>query len=422
MKKIKKLLCAFLVCLLALGLVACAGDNTPEDSNTGEVDNQESTDSGSDTGDNGNNGVTDDGIIKLDADATFLKLLDERQQFSSTGITCDWSCAGIEFTAECEGDITIGVLVDSSTGCYFRAYVDNTEWKNGDTPYYECLSGTAEIVLKDIPNGTHTIRIVKATGYTLARTTLVSLKFENGTPSTTAPADKEMFIEYIGDSIFCGWGVVQTPWGAYNGTYQSQDGTLAIPYLVSNEFNADYSVVAVSGQGVVRGDPNIENAYKYASYDRDKTTEYGFERKADVVVVNVGTNDYAKKDSISADEFATAYKRMLEYVRAKNGDDCIILVTYNMMNDGYGSRVEEVISQLGGVEENYYIVKSERCSAVNSTHPSAEENVAYAKVISDTIKAIMDGSYIAPNKTEMLIGTGASLAEADIPSTPWKEN
>ena len=448
MKSFIKYLSFALVCLLIFGIVACSMDDTLEESDT-ETESVQDTaederdtetervedESESDNEDDGDSGEADENketFIMLNSEATFLKLLDGRQEFTANGITCDFSCAGIEFEAQCEGDITVGVAVSSSTGCYFRAYVDGVEWKNGDSPYYECLTGAKQIILKDIPAGKHTIRIVKATGYTLARTTLTSIRLESGAPIAAAPADNDLYIEYIGDSIFCGWGVVKTAWGAYNGTYQSQDGTLAIPYLVSGELDADYSVVAVSGQGVVYGKPNIENAYKYASYDRDCTVEYGFERKADVVVVNVGTNDYSHRDSVSAEQFSEAYTRMLRYVREKNGEDCIILVTYNMMNDCYGSEIVEVISSLGGAENNYYVVKSERCGAVNSSHPSAEENVKYAKVIGDTIKAIMDNSYTDTDQdtdkdtenenVEPLIELGSSMAENDIPATPWKED
>ena len=438
MKNLKKYICVLLVGMLSIstivGLASCSDNkSTGNDSEieSNERSESDSTNSGdesnnennNDDENNENNGDNNDKAIKLDSKATFIKLLDERQEFTDTGITCDWSCAGIEFEAECEGDITVKLTVNSYTGCYFRAYVDGAEWKNGTTPYYECLSGATEIVLKDIPNGKHTVKLVKATGYTLAKTNLVSIEFENGTPTAQAPADKELFIEYIGDSIFCGWGVVQTPWGAYNGTYQSQDGTLAVPYLVSSKLNADYSVIAVSGQGVVYGDPNIENAYKYASYQRDKTVEYGFERKADVVVVNVGTNDVASGGAVTADAFATAYKRMLEYVRAKNGDDCIIVAVYNMMNGGYGTRVEETIEQLGGNANNYYVIRADRCSGVNNNagHPTAEENIEYAEAIGNTIKSIINGEYVAPEGADMLIQLGGNLAEADIPAILWKD-
>ena len=330
--------------------------------------------------------------IRFDSNTTFLKLLGGRQRLTPTGVTCDWSCDGIEFIAECEGDIVVKVAVVSGSGCYFRVYVDGKEWSNINSPYFKCFAGISdEFIINDIPGGRHTIRIVKSTGYTLARTEFVSIMFENGAPLEQAPSGKELFIEYVGDSIFCGWGVVRTLAGTYNGTYQSQDGTLAVPYLISNRFDADYSVVAVSGQGAVYGDPNIENAYKYASYARDKTVEYGFERKADVVVVNVGTNDAASAGAVSADSFAASYKRMLQYIRAKNGDDCVIIAVYNMMNDGYGTYVENVINELGGEKDNYYIFKAERCSKVlnNAGHPTAKENVEYAQAIGDMISSII---------------------------------
>lgn len=379
------------VSLISYTFTGCnkASDNVPEGSGETDVQHVEQS----------TNAVINDKeekwceIIMLGDNPSFLKLLGGRQALTDKGVTCDWSCDGIEFNAECEGDIAVKVDIIAGSGCYFKVYIDGKEWQNGKSPYYVCFADFEEgFVIKDIPSGTHNIRIVKATGYTLARAELLSIQFENGAPVAEAPADKELFIEYVGDSIFCGWGVVKSLSGAYNGTYQSQDGTLAIPYLLSEELDADYSVIAVSGQGAAWGDPNIENAYKYASFARDRTNEYDFERKADIVVVNVGTNDCASAGAVSPDAFAVAYKRMLGYIRDKNGEDCIIIAVYNMMNDGYGTEIEKIIDELGGTEENYYVLKADRCSKVlsNAGHPTARENEVYSQVIGNMIKSIIE--------------------------------
>jgi len=189
--------------------------------------------------------------------------------------------------------------------------------------------------------------------------------------------------------MFCGYGVI----GSYDGKYYSQDGTLAIPYMVSEKLNADYSVVALSGQGAAIGNPNVEVGYKYASALRSTTDEFSFERKSDIVIINIGTNDFSNPDVSTPALFRAAYKRILEYVRAKNGDNCKILALYNIMNDTYASEILSVIDELGGADGGYYTLKLNRTAKVYTSHPTKEENAAYTDIICPVVSSILDGSY-----------------------------
>ena len=337
-----------------------------------------------------------EGIVRLGVGSDFVKLLDERMEKTQEGITCDWSCAGIEFTADCAGTLTLDLSVDTKKGCYFRVWVDGAEWKNGDTPYYDCQPGSAKIEISGISSGSHTFRIVKVTEYGIARALLKSISLEGGTVAATAPAKNARYIEYIGANAFCGWGVVATPWGAYTGSYQSMDGTLATPYLVSNALNADLSVVALSEQGIASGTPGLETAYKYASYLRSTANEYSFARRADAVVIDSGILDTQAGKGATEASFSAAYKRLLEYVRAKHGTNCVILSVYNTAGDGYKGAIKSVVEELGGESAGYYLFKTDRCSAAHTEYPTAEEHTQYATVISAMLKSVFDGTYTPP--------------------------
>ncbi len=326
----------------------------------------------------------------LNNTATWAKLLDPRMEATADYITCDWSASGIEFTATFGGDVTFEVNANTKMGggkegCYFRAYIDGAVYKNGESDYYT-VKGDSQIVLKNVPQGTHTVRLVKASGYTLANVDLKNV-YLNGTVADTAPATKELFIEFVGDSISCGWGVV----GSYDGAYTSQDATLAYPYLIADTLNADYSVVALSGQGIIKGNPGIANGYKYASPFRSKTTEYAFARKANVVVINADTND--AYDNYPVANYLTALKEFVEYVRTKNGPDTHIILVCNMMKVLYTESIEGLVKELGGAESKYYYYKGTTAAGVHTSHPTAEENVTYASELGGMIKAILEGTY-----------------------------
>ena len=392
----KKMIALFLALLMmTMSLAGCdlfgASDGTDTDGQGSESDlTTEPTSQTTDT--NQNPTPTFEGTkYAINNTATWLKKLDPRMQATDDYITCDWSASGIEFTATVKGDISFEVNTTTRKGggkygCYFRAYVDGQAYLNGDSPYYELKDGVGKILLKDVPEGTHTVRLVKVSGYTLANTELKNV-YLNGTVSDTAPAQKDLYIEFVGDSMSCGWGVV----GDHQGAYTDQDATLAFPYLISQSLNADYSVVAVSGQGIIKGNPGITGGYRYPSPYRSTAAEYDFARKADVIVINADTND--AYDNYPTENYRNALENFVAYVREKNGADAHIILVCNMMRTNYTRTIENMVKDLGGSQNRYYYYKAVTAKGVYSAHPTAEENVTYAAELSSMISAILAGNY-----------------------------
>ena len=327
--------------------------------------------------------------VKLDKNTKGIKILGVRNLESSAFINADWSCSGIEFYADCEGTLSLNVMSDKP--CYYRAYVDEKPYMNGESPYFT-VDGNSSIEIGSIERGTHLFRFVKATGFTLANTSIRSLTL-CGLISQEAPRDNDLYLEFVGDSICCGWGVLPDENGAYNGSYKCQDSTLAYPYLIASELKADYSVTALSGQGLFVGDPGIIKGYKYASPLKNTEQEYSFERKPSAVIVNVGTNDYYQKTDkgITEDAYTQALVSFLSLIREKNTATCKIIVVYNVMNDTFSKGTQKAVSELGGESNGFYLFCAKRTSGERgNTHPSINENAVYAKAIGNYIKQILE--------------------------------
>ena len=319
--------------------------------------------------------------IDLNKNTKGIKILGVRNLASATAINADWSASGIEFTATCEGDMTFAVETNDK-GAFFRAYIDGEPYMNGDTPYFD-ITGKGEIVLKDIAKGTHTIRVIKVTGYTLAFSAFTSVKL-TGIIAEEAPKDKDLYIEFVGDSITCAWGTI----GTFDGKYTSQDATLGYSYLLAEALDADYSFTALSGQGICCGDPGVPLGYKYACYGKDSKTEYDFARKANLIVVNIGTNDETK--AIDQNTFKATFKAWVEYAKEKNGADCKFLAVTNMKNGSYRTLIEKVFEELGGEAAGYYTYKATRSkNSTASYHPSIEEHAAYVPELLELCKTII---------------------------------
>ncbi len=323
----------------------------------------------------------------LNSSTEGIRILGQRYLESPVQINCDWSCSGIEMNIETSGgDVTFTARVSapSNASCYFRAYVDGSPWNNHDgSVYYTVGTALTPIVLENIPSGLHCIRLIKVTGYTLARAELTKVSFA-GTILPDAPAEKELYIEFIGDSICCGWGTI----GNFEGAYTDQDGTLAYPYLVASALDADYSVNALSGQGLLKGNPGTYNGYIYASALRSTETVYSFSRKADITVINIGTNDASLQQPES---FREQYTALLKEISKQNPGGKIYCI-YNTMNDNYSSEILSLCEEAGGEAAGIYTLKFDRAEKEGhpTNHPSEGEHAREAEKLLDYLRQTMN--------------------------------
>lgn len=288
-----------------------------------------------------------------------IKVLGERRAKIDGCITMDWTGSGIEFNAEVNIQSTVSFTAKSTAPCYFKAYVDGDLWKNGESDYFTVGTTDTAVELKDVPYGKHVIRLIKATGYTLALAQVSSVTLD-GIISETAPAKNDLYIEFLGDSITCGWGIT----GQFDGSYASQDGTQAYPYRIAQRLGADYSILGLSGCGVIVGGLNFDQNYLHTSPSRSTEDQYDFARKADIVVINLGTNEQGT--GASSSEFQAGYLRLLQNVFQKNGDDCVVYCLYGAMNDAFSTQIKNAINEY---KQTHSDAKIHTLSLVRSTTP-----------------------------------------------------
>ena len=367
---------AMLLVLAAMGmlLTACGGETNPDELPTDEVTETESE--GETEGDNGGELITEPIFYELNSSTKGIKILGERYLASNNQINCDWTGSGIEMDVDhYGGDIVF--VAKATADCFFRAYVDGEAWETSSysNPAYYVVGKTSSfITLKDVPAGEHRIKLIKITGYTIARAELLRVKF-CGTISEYAPDKNDLYIEFVGDSICCGWGNI----GTHGGGYTDQDGTMAYPLMIADRLSADYAVTALSGQGLIYGPScTMTDGYLYGSALRSKSQQFAFERKADIVVINIGTNDYGNKSAANIDKakFKAAYLAFLKTVAEKNGAECKIYCLYNTMNDTFKDAILEACAEFGGEAKNVYTFQMTKAA---SGHPTIEENVKYTE-------------------------------------------
>ena len=155
--------------------------------------------------------------------------------------------------------------------------------------------------------------------------------------------------------------------------------------------NADYSILGLSGRGVIHGsDYNFDKNYLNASPARSTAT-YGFERKADIVVINLGTNE--RGNHADAAEFEAGYVRLLENVFAKNGSDCIVYCLWGAMNDTYNTQIQSAIATYKASNPsaniNTLVLATSTGASGSPTwgHPTVSDNAGYTTALTNALKA-----------------------------------
>lgn len=305
-----------------------------------------------------------------------------------TGIACDFSASGIEFNADIRGG-DLMLRVDSSGVSYYTLYINGVrqdqrlEFSDGIRDY---------VIAEDLAAGEYNVKLIKQTQAEHSVSTLISLSM-NGS-FMARPADNELLIEFIGDSITCGYGLVGYPTeGVTNyGGAKFMDATQAYAYLTADALGADHSLVSLSGWAILpnaNGGGCIPAIYQKTSYKRSNI-EYEPERTADIVVIHLGTNDlYSRKDNY--DDFVPESKAFIADVKEMHPGAKIIWVYGSMMSgsnlSNFENTVKSIISSLGGEAAGLYSVKvPQSSSGTNNSHPTPAAQARSAEILAEFIQ------------------------------------
>ncbi|MHB8964125.1 MAG: SGNH/GDSL hydrolase family protein, partial [Saccharofermentanales bacterium] len=150
-------------------------------------------------------------------------------------------------------------------------------------------------------------------------------------------------IEFIGDSITCGYGNIP-PYNLAELTSAIEDGTRTYGYFISEHFNTDSRYICVSGAPVYRNYlGNVGDFFKrYSWNDYNDDLPYDFTGwTPDLVIINLGTNDVGEGSTY--DEFIANGKKWISYIR-KNYPDAFIIWTYGVMNQQNIPRIKEIVT------------------------------------------------------------------------------
>lgn len=311
------------------------------------------------------------GVFDMDEDGYLTYSISEmagkyktygRTYIDSNELFVGYSASGIEFRTYSFGDIIVNFdvkrVVDSYGGtCFFAVYVDGI-LQSRSSLILKGKGNCSMVVATDLELGMHDIKIIRKSELEVANVFVSSVAVCGFI--SDKPEDKPVKIEFLGDNITTGYGVLKEGNTSSNRFVYSQDATKTYAYKTAERLNADISIIARQGIGAYIGTQNYNmNAiYPYTAYYYNKNLLYDFNYSPDIVVINLGTIDmqtYASK-SVTLEQLKTGFSELLSTVRQHN-EDAYIIWAYGMMTNEADDIIKSVIADAGGEAEKYYSVK-----------------------------------------------------------------
>lgn len=174
------------------------------------------------------------------------------------------------------------------------------------------------VLASGLPAGEHTVELIRRTEALFGVSRVLGVKVEGG-QLLPPPGPKARQIEVLGDSISAGYGNLG-PNTSCHFSAATEDYGSAYPALLGVSLDADVSTVAWSGRGVVKNYDGEAGTLMPELYLRTlpevESSRWTFSNEVQAIIVNLGTNDFSTEPDPASEVFASAYRALLERLRA----------------------------------------------------------------------------------------------------------
>jgi lysophospholipase L1-like esterase len=258
--------------------------------------------------------------------------------------TFSWSGSAVQFSFTG----TAAKIHLYANGSVFNVFIDGNDSLPTNVLDLTNSADTLHVVAEGLTPGSHQITVYKRTEAQYGEAVFSGIEVQ-GTLDPL-PAAKTRRIEFIGNSITCGYGnLVDDPTHIYSWDILTEDHSITYAALTARTLNAEEHAVCVSGRGIFRNNDNSEEGtlptlYPLTSYT--STVTWDFSRwTADVVVVNLGTNDFYKGIPDST-LFVNASVAFVKDIRTQYPLAQIIMVDGPMLSDYFPNASAEDMAAL----------------------------------------------------------------------------
>lgn len=264
-------------------------------------------------------------------------------------------------------------ISDKKNNAYIGVFIDDNPYATARFPLEHKSNWYA--LAEGLPKGEHTVRVIKQTEVGNGRAAVLKLSTDGN--FSELPEQKSLKIEFIGDSITCGYGNIcsnESPEFVTREEDFSQTYAAVTSYLLK----AEYSCIAASGNGFYHDygcqtHNLIPELYMYTDKMLDehigmRAEPWNFANdKCDIVVIKLGQNDaqFCSGADLTVEErtealiqkrrsgFTEAAKRFLHKIAECRPDTPIIFIYES------GMYLEKEIIEAGNAFSSVHLMKIE---------------------------------------------------------------
>ncbi len=276
-------------------------------------------------------------------------------------------------------------------------------------------SDTLYTLFDDLADVEHSIQLFKRTECSVGISAFKGFMIPEGT-SLSEYQKPTRKIEFIGDSQTCGYGNLVSINSADNPTTGfnsvNEDNYWAWGAITARDLDAQYMCVAYSGRGMYRNNTGATIGTLPLIYDKifpddgSSPTWNTNDYTPDVIVINLGTNDFAPEawsspSMVDSAQFVNTYMTFVYQLRSYYSDAEIICVTGVMMSDywpvgfqswtriqNYTEKVVEELNNAGDSKVHYHMLTPQTEPYGEDWHPTVNTHVQMSASITTKIQSI----------------------------------
>ncbi len=232
---------------------------------------------------------------------------------------------------------------------YFMAQIDGHEpFKVG----FNAPRDSIVTLATALPQGTHHVKLMYVIEGLFRNPEFHGFVLDKGCQLVTAPALPERKIEFIGNSITCGYGVESMEMSAPFED-ETENHWLTYANIVSDSLKAQHTSISRSGIGVYRNydgpktgsTENMPWQYEYTLFNKhDEKWDFS-KYQPQLVCINLGTNDLST-DNYDIQLYENNYRMFLKTVRSKYPTAKIVLLTGPMLGEKESSQQRDVLDRI----------------------------------------------------------------------------
>ena len=322
-----------------------------------------------------------------------------------------WNYPGVQIIAAFEGT-SLRMMAKPRSG-YFMAQIDEAE------PFKVAFRGERDSVVSlatALPDSRHTVRLMYIIeGYEMYPE-FWGFLLDEGRSLAEPPALPSRKIEFVGNSITCGYG--NEGYDKFEHfEYETENHYYSYASITARSLGAQHWVVARSGIGAYRnyngpktGNPesNMPVQYEYTGYAlhpgfRQEATflseKWDFSRyQPDVVCVNLGTNDLST-NNYDLTLLKQGYQKLYQMVREHNPQAKIVLLTGSMLYNQEQREAQQLLNEVmnearqAGDKEVYRFDMTQIMSDEgygNDWHPNIRQDEKMASELTPFLRELMN--------------------------------